>query len=139
MGYFSDSQQLQDVWVGFFQELTRDATIAPKLKDSKLIMKFIYTDPDLSITVDCSQDPIVVQANDATKAPDVEMKMKADTAHRFWFGKVNLIMALARREISAKGPIPKILKLLPVIKPAYRLYPQYLKDKGFTELANTAS
>jgi hypothetical protein len=31
----------------------------------------------------------------------------------------------------ARGPIPKILKLLPVIKPAYDLYPKYLLEKGF--------
>jgi hypothetical protein len=58
--------------------------------------------------------------------------MKADTAHKFWRGDVNLVTALARREITAKGPIPKILKLLPIIKPAYALYPQYLEKIGFS-------
>ncbi|MDX1386052.1 MAG: hypothetical protein R3257_00575, partial [bacterium] len=62
------------------------------------------------------------------------MTMKADVAHRFWFGKVNLIAALTRREMVAKGPIPKILKLLPAIKPAYSLYPEYLKEKGCENL-----
>jgi hypothetical protein len=51
-------------------------------------------------------------------------------AHRFWLGNVNLVIALARREMVAKGPIPKILKLLPIIKPAYVLYPQYLPWKA---------
>ena len=71
--------------------------------------------------------------DDLELKPDVEMTMKADTAHKFWKGKVNLVTALARREITAKGPIPKILKLLPIIKPAYALYPPYLNDISFNE------
>jgi hypothetical protein len=34
--------------------------------------------------------------------------------------------ALARRQIIAKGPIPKILKLLPAVEPMYQMYPQIL-------------
>jgi hypothetical protein len=58
--------------------------------------------------------------------------MKADVAHKFWFGKVNLVAALARRQMIAKGPVPKILKLLPAIKPSYAIYPKYLEE-GFKE------
>ena len=50
------------------------------------------------------------------RPPDVEMTMKADIAHQFWHGKINLMAALARRQIIAKGPIPKILKLLPAVE-----------------------
>ena len=55
--------------------------------------------------------PIEVTFNDNDKKPEVEMSMKADVAHKFWFGKVNLVAALARRQMIAKGPVPKILKL----------------------------
>jgi hypothetical protein len=95
-------------------------------------MKFVYSDPPLAITIDLGGESPVFTFNDDQKKPEVEMSMKADTAHKFWYGKVNLVMALARREMVAKGPIPKLLKLLPVIKPAYDLYPQYLKEKGWT-------
>lgn len=115
---------------GFFEHLTRHETIAPKLLASKLIVKFNYHEPELEITVDCSGDMIQITFDDHGKKPEVEMSMKADVAHRFWLGKVNLVMALARREMIAKGPIPKILRLLPVIQPAYALYPEYLKERG---------
>ena len=39
--------------------------------------------------------------------------MEADTAHRFWLGRVNVTVALARGQIKAKGPVAKILKLVP--------------------------
>ena len=66
--------------------------------------------------------------------PDVVMTMKADVAHAFWHGKVNLMAALSKKDIVAKGPIPKILKLLPAINPLYKIYPQLLKEKGYGDL-----
>ncbi len=134
MAFFQSSAQLQQVLGDFFQELTTNPEIAPKLKEGGLKIRFNYTDPDLAISLDLSQNPIAITFNDDQFKPDVEMNMKADVAHRFWFGKVNLIAALTRREMVAKGPIPKILKLLPAIKPAYRLYPEYLKNKGLDHL-----
>ncbi|MBI2981542.1 MAG: SCP2 sterol-binding domain-containing protein [Deltaproteobacteria bacterium] len=132
MPTFENSDRLQQVLGGFFEYLLADSQMGPKLIGSKLVLKFNYKEPDLSITVDLSKEKPEITFNDALKSPDVEMGMKADVAHRFWLGKVNLMIALARREMVARGPIPKILRLLPVIKPAYALYPNYLKEKGFS-------
>jgi len=62
------------------------------------------------------------------------MSMNADFAHKFWHGKANLVTALTRRQVAAKGNVPKTLKLLPILKPAYELYPQFLEEKGLEEL-----
>jgi len=131
MATFENSEKLKEVLGGFFEYLTTNEEMRKKLLDSKMIMKFVYSEPPLAITIDLSGQSPVFSFNDDQKKPEVEMSMKADTAHRFWYGKVNLVMALARREMVAKGPIPKLLKLLPVIKPAYDLYPKYLQEKGF--------
>lgn len=130
MPTFQSADQLKQVLGGFFELLAVDPNVGPKLLNSKLIIKFTYREPDASITIDLTGDKAVFTFDDAEKKAMVEMSMKADTAHKFWLGKVNLIIALARREITAKGPVPKILKLLPIIKPAYKLYPDYIKDKG---------
>lgn len=129
MAVFESSERLQEVLGGFFQFLLTQEEMAKKLLASKMVIKFNYTDPALSITIDMTGSEGIITFNDTKKA-EVEMSMKADVAHRFWLGNVNLVIALARREMVAKGPIPKILKLLPIIKPAYVLYPQYLKEKN---------
>src|SRR3990167_5188325 len=129
MATFENSGRLKEVLGGFFEYLMTVDEMAKKLLASKMILKFTYSEPDLTITIDLKGEKAVITYNDTVTVPEVQMSMKADVAHRFWFGKVNLIMALARREMIAKGPIPKILKLLPVIKPAYDLYPKYLKEK----------
>lgn len=132
MSTFENSDKLREVLGGFFHFLLDHPEMGPKLKASGLVLKFNYAEPSLAITVDLARSPVEITYDDGSKKPDVEMSMKADVAHRFWFGKVNLVIALARREMVAKGPIPKILRLLPVIKPAYALYPSYLKEKGFS-------
>jgi hypothetical protein len=62
------------------------------------------------------------------------MSMDADTAHRFWLGKVNVTVALARGQMKAKGPVAKILKLVPLVKPVFPRYRQMLVDAGRQDL-----
>lgn len=128
MSYFESAQQLKDILGNFFLILAKDPQMGPKFLASNLVIKFCYREPEASITIDFTGSEMVLTFDDLDKKPVIEMSMKADTAHKFWMGKVNLVMALTRREITAKGPIPKILKLLPIIKPAYALYPQYIQD-----------
>jgi hypothetical protein len=63
--------------------------------------------------------------------------MNADFAHAFWHGKANLVSALTRRQVKAKGNVPKTIKLLPILKPSYALYPKFLADKGLRHLVMT--
>ena len=65
------------------------------------------------------------------------MSMNADFAHKFWHGKANLVTALTRRQVQAKGNVPKTLKLLPILNPAYDLYPKFLREKGLEHLVMT--
>jgi len=80
--------------------------------------------------------PVELLFGPCDRKPIVDMSMKAETAHQFWLGKVNLVAALTRGTIVAKGPIPSIMKLLPVITPAYKMYPEILKQKGLGHLAS---
>ena len=64
--------------------------------------------------------------------PEVVMTMDADTAHRFWLGKVNVTVALARGQMKAKGPVAKILKLVPLVKPVFPRYRQQLEERPRT-------
>lgn len=131
MAYFKDTNHLYKVLGGFFEFLSTQGSIANKLLASNLKLRFHYKQPDGCIFIDLSGDQAIVTPGDFDSKADVELFMKAEVAHEFWQGKVNLVTALARRAITAKGPIPKILKLLPIIKPAYDLYQPYLLEKGF--------
>lgn len=140
MAIFRNEQHLYECIGGLFDAMGKDPAIGKKLKDSNLIIRFSYTEPDCAITVDCKRAPskpgyfVEWMKGDGGVTPEVEMSMKADVAHRFWLGKVVLLTAITRRQIVAKGPIPKVLKLLPIIKPSYEMYRGLLEEKGYRDM-----
>ncbi|MCK5197557.1 MAG: SCP2 sterol-binding domain-containing protein [Spirochaetales bacterium] len=133
MGYFKTSEKFEEVLSGFFKLIANTPSVADKLLASKLVIRFKYSDPKVVLLIDCSGEKIDVKSADEESKVDVEMTMSADIAHKFWFGKVNLMTALTRKQMVAKGPIPKILQLLPAIKPTYKMYPEYLRGNGYAE------
>lgn len=136
MPVFKDAEQLYDCIGGVLDYLRTDETVSVAFRKSGLVIRFKYSDPDSEITLDGSQDPITLTCGPCDRAPTVDMTMSADTAHQFWLGKVNLVAALTRGAMKAKGPIPAIMKLLPVITPAYKKYPDILREKGLENLIN---
>ena len=141
MTVFKDEAELQYIVGQLYDEAKCDARIAPKIRDSGLIIQFRYDNPHGIVTIKASTPPTqekaffdVVWGEVPGLKIDIEMSMKADVAHQFWHGKVNLMAALTRRQIVAKGPIPKILKLLPAVEPMYEMYPRVLKELGREDL-----
>jgi len=141
MAIFTSFDELQTCFGGLYDDAKRDSRIAPKIKDSHLIIQFRYEEPHAVVTINAAAPPTqegayfdVIWGDDTGLKPDIEMSMKADVAHQFWHGKVNLMAALARRQIIAKGPIPKILKLLPAVEPMYEMYPNILHEIGRDDL-----
>jgi hypothetical protein len=141
MAYFKDETELHQIIGMLYDRVKVDPAIAPRIRDSKIVVQFRYTEPVGIATINAASPPTqpgafydVLWGELAGVKPDVEMSMKADIAHQFWHGKINLMMALTRRQIIAKGPIPKILKLLPAVEPVYAIYPQMLREIGREDL-----
>ncbi len=130
---FATSEEFEEIIVGFFNQIAETPEVADKLLASNMVIRFNYQEPEVVVLIDCSQDKVRVIPGDRETKALVEMSMKADVAHQFWFGKVNLTKALARRQMIAKGPVPKILKLLPAIRPTYAMYPKYLEANGYKD------
>jgi len=140
MGIFRDSQQFYACVGELMDRAKCDPRVGPKIAKSGIIIQFHYTDPEAVTTInarDKATQPgafVDVIHGPCNLRPDVTMTMKADVSHAFWHGRVNLVAALAKKQIIAGGPIPKILKLLPAIQPLYQTYPAMLNEKGFGAL-----
>ena len=132
---FSSSEMLYDVLTGFYKQLKENPQIGPTLANTNLLIQFRYSNPSAVITIDARGDELLIHQGEFDgDTPEVTMSMNADFAHKFWHGKANLVTALTRRLVSAKGNVPKTIKLLPVLKPAYDLYPRFLREKGLGHL-----
>ncbi len=138
MGAFKTEQEVYEVLGSFFKISAIDEEIGPEIRKSGLVIQFEYSEPSSTLTIDAAAPAegkfYEVYEGPVDKKPDVHLTMKADIANQFWLGKVNLLAALSRRQMVAKGPIPKILKLLPAIQPAYKKYQRFLEQTGRTDL-----
>lgn len=125
---YTTVNELETTMVDLWQSISRDPAMSLNLLKSQLSVQFNYRDPAGKITVDCSDgQEMKISAGESQVKPLVEMSMKADVAHEFWLGKVNVPVAILTGRIVAKGPVSKALALLPVLRPAYKLYPDIYK------------
>ena len=135
MAYFKDAQEVYDVIGKLFVDITNDEELAPKFRKADTIVQYAYRDPESVITVRLQEgQPGDVDFGETDMEPEVTMSMEADTAHKFWLGQVNVTVALARGQIKAKGPVAKILKLVPLTKPIFPRYKAQLEAQGRTDL-----
>lgn len=140
MSVFKDSKHFYECVGELMDRAKKDPQVGLKIAKSGIVIQFRYTDPDATTTINARDKPtqpgafIDVIHGPCNLKPDVLMTMKADISHAFWHGKINLIAALAKRDIVASGPIPKILKLLPAVEPLYKTYPTLLREKGYGDL-----
>jgi len=135
MGNFKDADEVYQFIGRLFQELAQDEELAPKFQKANTIVQYQYRDPESQITVSLrEEDDGRVDLGESSMEPEVVMTMNADTAHRFWLGKVNVTVALARGQMKAKGPVAKILKLVPLTRPIFPRYRKMLEDAGRQDL-----
>ena len=119
------------------RRLNNEPSVRDDLLDSNLVLKYRYQDFDTDVIVDCRADRIQMESDPQAVerfSPDVEFHLDTDTLNEFWNGALNLPVALALRKIVAKGSIPKALKLLPILKPAFGFYREILVEIGRTDL-----
>lgn len=134
--YITDIEQLYKGITGLFASLDKLPDVKRKVLGTNLLLGLRYTDPEGQVLVDATGDEIKVfvgQWPDGIK-PKAELVMSADTSHLYWLGKVNFLMATAKGEIRTVGNLGGIMKLVPVMKPLFKVYADFLKDNGMAAL-----
>jgi putative sterol carrier protein len=133
--YFKDADEVYSFIGKLFEDLAEDDELAPKFQKANTIVQYQYRNPESVITVKVKEgEDGQVDLGETDMEPEVVMSMEADTAHRFWLGNVNVTVALARGQMKAKGPVAKILKLVPLTKPIFPRYRKLLEDAGRKDL-----
>ena len=139
MAYFKDAQEVYETLGKLFVDLTEDEELAPKFRKANTIVRYEYRDPESAVTVRLQEgQPGDVDFGESEMEPEVTMSMEADTAHKFWLGNVNVTMALAKGQMKAKGPVAKILKLVPLVKPVFPRYKAMLEEANRDDLLKAA-
>ncbi len=136
--YYKDIDQLYEIYGYLMNKVLQDPKIGPKMAKSGIIIQFIYTDPDGEITIDLKNPPKpgfygTFYAGPCDVKADAWSKQTADFSHSFWHGHENPVAALTKGKIKQGGKITAMLKLLPVTRPVFALFPQVLEEMGYAD------
>jgi putative sterol carrier protein len=131
MATFANAQQVYDTIGLFLDQITKDPELGPKFVAADTSFLVQYSDPECSMLVDATVDPPVVTMNpDPARETEISLAMAADDGHDFWLGNLNMALALAKGKVKVTGPISKIMKLLPAMRPAFPRYKAFLEERG---------
>lgn len=129
---FNSSDEVHKYLGGIWDLAFADPEIGPKLQATGIVLSFDYSDPDTVMTLDTAEQKVIPGKGDAK--PTASMSMTADVANRYWQGKVNLPLAMAKGQIKVGGNVAGLLKLAPLGKKLYPLYTGMLEADGRSDL-----
>lgn len=133
MGVYKTADDLYKYMSQIFALAFETEGLGEKLNATGTQLKLNLTDPDSVIAIDFAKG-IVECGDDITIDVDVDLFMSADVAHKFWLGKVNVPLAMAKRQIKVQGSVQKVLKLAPLMSPLHSKYTEILRDAGRDDL-----
>jgi len=124
---FNSSKEFREVMDKVFAMMSTDPEMGPKLRDAETPQRFEFPDLDLVVNITYAdgagdQNLKWEWTDDVAWEPEVKMTMDSDVANRYFQGKENVAMAIARRRIKTSGNVKKALALIPITKPIYARY-----------------
>jgi hypothetical protein len=124
---FHSKEEFQEVMDRIFDLMDTDPDMGPKLRDADVPQRFEFEDFDLVVNIRAAHDDegrnlVWVWTDDVDWEPKVRMTMSSETANKYFQGKENVAIAIARRKIKTAGDVKAALSLIPVTKPVYRQY-----------------
>src|ERR671929_870227 len=131
-GRFASEGEFREVIDRVFSMMDEDPSMGPKLRDADVPQRFEFTDVDLVVNIRAAgtgEDGNLhwEWTDDVDWDPKVRMAMSSETANRYFQGKENVAMAIARRRIKAGGDVKAALSLIPITKPIYARYREMLE------------
>jgi hypothetical protein len=124
---FSSAAEFRTVMDRIFTMMSEDPDMGPKLRDADVPQRLEFEDVDLVVNIRAAregEDGCLhwEWSDDVDWKSKVQMKMSSETANKYFQGKENVPLAIAKRKIKTGGDMKAALALIPITKP---VYPQY--------------
>src|SRR5919107_6048803 len=131
---FRSPQEFREVMDRIFTMMDEDPEMGPKLRDADVPQRFEFEDVDMVVNIraatpDEGGNLHWEWSDDVGWDPKVKMTMSSETANKYFQGKENVAVAIARRRIRTGGDVKAALKLIPITKPVYAQYRAFLQSE----------
>ena len=131
---FRSPKEFREVMDRVFGLMDDDPDMGPKLRDADVPQRFEFTDVDMVVNVRAARageggNLHWEWSDDVDWDPRVKMAMSSETANKYFQGKENVAIAIARRRIRTGGDVKAALSLIPNTKPVYARYRGMLEDE----------
>jgi hypothetical protein len=131
---FESDAEFREVMDRVFTMMSDDPEMGPKLRDADVPQRFEFSDVDLVVNVRAAHDGEDGNlhwewSDDVDWDPKVRMTMSSETANKYFQGKENVAMAIARRRIKTGGDVKGALALMPITKPVFERYRAMVLDE----------
>jgi hypothetical protein len=132
---FKSSDEFREVMDRVFELMSTDPEMGPKLREAQTPQRFVFPDLDAVVNItfndeDDGENNLRWEwTDDVDWEAEVEMKMDSAVANKYFQGKENVAMAIARRRIKTSGNVKKALALIPITKPVFEQYRDMLEDE----------
>ena len=129
MPFFSSPEEVYEYIGGVFRAAAEHPEVGPKMAAADITLQMYYADPPSKLTVRFQEPKLTVEDDSEDTDADVKLYMPADLADKYWRGEYNLAVGLAKGQVKAKGPVNKILKLVPLTRPLFPIYKDNIAAK----------
>ena len=129
---FASTEQFRAVIDGVMTLMSEDPEMGPQLREADVPQRFEFDDLDLVVNARAAREGEGGNlhwewSDEIDWEPKVRLTMSSEVANRYFQGKENVPVAIARRRIKAGGDVKSALALIPITKPIYRLYREMLE------------
>ncbi len=139
MSAFRSRNEFRELMDHVFSLMDEDPDMGPRLRDADVPQRFEFEDLDLVVNIRAArpdEDGNLAWEwrDDVSWDARVWMKMSSETANRYFQGKENIALAIARRRIKTGGDVKAALALIPITKPVFARYRE-LVERDYPHLA----
>jgi hypothetical protein len=124
---FETDAQFREVMDRAFALMDSDPEMGPRLRAADVPQRFEFPDADMVVNVRPAREGEEGNlhwewSDEVDWEARVRMTMSTETANRYFQGKENIAMAIARRRIRTSGDVRAALEILPITKPVFARY-----------------
>jgi hypothetical protein len=123
---FRSPEEFREVMDRTFALMRDDPEVGPRMRQADCPQQYRFPDFEMVVSIrpgGLDEPNLTWEWGDGVSwEPRIKLEMSSDTANRYFQGKENVAIAIARRRIKASGDVKAALAIIPLTKPLFARY-----------------